>query len=258
MMQFIDTHSHLFLKEFDHDLDEVIQRARQSCIRAICLPNVDTSTIAPLMKLAQKYPGYCYPMMGLHPTSVKGNFKEELASIETQLKKHEFIAIGEIGIDLYWDKSYINEQHYVFKHQLDLALEYELPVVIHARKSYPEIFRVLEEYSNEPLKGVFHSFTGNREDIDRINKFGFLFGLGGIVTFKNAGLAENVSHIPVEKVIIETDSPYLSPIPKRGKRNESSHVVHVAEKLAGIYNMKLDEIARITTANAIQLFKIKL
>lgn len=257
-MQFVDSHSHLFLREFDHDREEVIQRAREQGVGAVCLPNVDSSTIDPLMKLVQKHPGYCYPMMGLHPTSVKGNYKEELAIIETQLKKHDYIAIGEVGIDLYWDKSYVNEQHYVFKHQLDLALEYELPVVIHARESYPEIYRVLEEYSDEPLKGVFHSFTGNREDIEMINKLGFLFGVGGIVTFKNAGVAEQVVHIPIEKVIIETDSPYLSPVPKRGKRNESSHVVHVAEKLAAIYNMGLDEIARITTANALQLFKIKL
>ncbi len=255
-MQLIDTHTHLFLPEFDSDRNQVIDNARENGIERVLLPNVDSSTIEPLLSLVNKYPDFCFPMMGLHPTSVKENFREELNKVEDWLNKRKFYAIGEIGIDLYWDKTFKNEQEEAFRYQIDLAKKYNLPIIIHARESFDEIFRIMNEVIDDKLKGVFHAFTGNDNQAERIIEWGFKMGIGGIVTFKNSGLDKVVNNIDINHIVLETDAPYLAPVPKRGKRNESAYIVHIAKKIAEIKNISLEEVATITTNNAKQLFKL--
>lgn len=255
-MQFIDTHTHLFLHEFDSDRDHVIANAIDNSVEKMLMPNIDSSTIDSLNNLAKKYPNYCLPMMGLHPTSVKENYIDELKIVENYLEKNKVYAIGEIGIDLYWDKTFIKEQEKAFKYQVDLAKKYKLPIVIHTRNSFDEIFNIMDEINSENLKGVFHSFTGNEKQARKIIEWGFMIGIGGIVTFKNSGLDKVVNNIDISHIVLETDSPYLAPVPKRGRRNESAYIKHVAEKLAGIKNISIDEVARITSQNARQLFRI--
>ncbi|MCZ4693762.1 TatD family deoxyribonuclease [Ancylomarina euxinus] len=255
-MKLIDTHSHIYSEAFDEDIAEAIQRAKDANVGQIFLPNIDSESIEPMFKLVKNYPDYCLPMMGLHPTSVKENYEEELAICEKWLKKESFIAIGEIGIDLYWDKTFLKEQQLVFEKQLNWAVERELPVVIHARESFSEIFEVLEPFKSKNLTGVFHSFTGNLEQANKAISMGFLLGLNGILTFKNSGLDRVVKEIDTKYLILETDSPYLAPTPKRGKRNESAYVAFIAEKLAEIHNLSLDEVTKITSRNAQNLFKI--
>jgi len=255
-MKLIDTHSHIYSKEFKEDIKEVIQRSKESGIEKILLPNIDSDSIDAMHNLVKSFPGYCIPMMGLHPTSVKENFKEELATCKNWLDKGKYCAIGEIGIDLYWDKTFLKEQQESFETQINWALIYNLPIVIHARDSFDEIFEVLENYKNSNLKGVFHSFTGNIEQAQKAIDLGFFLGINGIVTFKNAGLDKTVSQLPIEKLLLETDAPYLSPVPKRGKRNESSYVLHTAQKIADIFQKDITEIAEITGRNAENLFKL--
>ena len=255
-MQFIDTHTHLFLPEFDSDRDQVIINAQENGVEKALLPNVDRSTIEHMLNLVDKYPDFCYSMMGLHPTSVQKNYKEELANVESWLNKRKFYAIGEIGIDLYWDKTFKTQQEEAFRYQLDLAKKYNLPVVIHARESFDEIFRILDEVIDEKLNGVFHAFTGNESQAGRIIEWGFKIGIGGIVTFKNSGLDKVVYNIDINNIVLETDSPYLAPVPKRGKRNESSYITYIAQKIAEIKNISLKEVAQITTNNAKQLFRL--
>jgi len=255
-MKLIDTHSHIYSEAFDEDIAEVIQRAKDANVGQIFLPNIDSESILPMFKLVKAYPGFCLPMMGLHPTSVKENYAEELVICKKWLDKEKFIAIGEIGIDLYWDKSLLKQQQQVFDEQLKWAIERELPVVIHARESFFEIFEVLESYKTSNLKGVFHSFTGNLEQANKAIDMGFLLGLNGILTFKNSGLDKLVKEIDTKYLILETDSPYLAPTPKRGKRNESAYVVLVAEKMAEIHNLSLEEVTEITSRNAQHLFKL--
>ncbi|WP_372641257.1 TatD family hydrolase [Ancylomarina sp.] len=255
-MKLIDTHSHIYSEAFDEDIAEAIQRAKDANVGQIFLPNIDSESIEPMLKLVKSYPDYCLPMMGLHPTSVKENYEEELAICEKWLNEEKFIAIGEIGIDLYWDKTFLKEQQFVFEKQLTWAVERELPVVIHARESFSEIFEVLESFKSEKLTGVFHSFTGNLEQANKALDMGFLLGLNGILTFKNSGLDRVVKEIGMENLILETDSPYLAPTPKRGKRNESAYVALIAVKLAEIHHLSLDEVTEITSRNAQNLFKI--
>lgn len=255
-MKLIDTHSHIYSEAFDEDIAEAIQRAKDANVGQIFLPNIDSESIEPMFKLVKNYPDYCLPMMGLHPTSVKENYKEELAICEKWLNNEDFIAIGEIGIDLYWDKTYLKEQQFAFEKQLTWAVERELPVVIHARESFSEIFEVLESFRSKKLTGVFHSFTGNLEQANKAIEMGFILGLNGILTFKNSGLDRVVKEIDTKYLILETDSPYLAPTPKRGKRNESAYVAFIAEKLAEIHNLSLAEITEITSLNAQSLFKI--
>jgi len=230
-MHLIDTHTHLFLPEFDSDRDQVILNAQKGGVEKILLPNVDGTTIDPLLELSSKYPEFCYPMMGLHPTSVKDNYKEELNIVENWLKKQKFYAIGEIGIDLYWDKTFKIQQEEVFRYQIDLAKKYNLPIVIHARDSFDEIFKIMDEVIDNKLFGVFHAFTGTDNQAERIIEWGFKIGIGGIVTFKNSGLDKVVHNIDINHIVLETDSPYLSPVPNRGKRNESANVIHIAGKI---------------------------
>jgi len=255
-MQFIDTHTHLFLPEFDQDRDQVIKNAIDHNVQKMLLPNVDSTTINPLMELIQKYPLNCFPMMGVHPTSVRADYEKELDIVESWLKKEKFMAIGEIGIDLYWDKTFQKQQEEVFRRQLNLAKKYNLPVVIHARESFDEIFKIIDHEVDERLTGVFHAFTGTVEQANQIIEWGFMMGIGGIVTFKNAGLDNVVRNIDINHIVLETDSPYLAPVPKRGKRNQSAYIRHIAEKIALIKEIPVEKVANITTDNAKQLFRL--
>jgi len=251
----IDTHSHIYSEEFDTDRVEVIQRAKDKGIKHIILPNCDSSTWPRMLALENEYPGYCHAAIGLHPTSVKKDYREELALIKSELERREYLAIGEIGIDLYWDKTLLAEQTIVFKQQIEWALEYHLPVIIHVRDSFRESMNSLMPFKNSGLTGVFHSFTGTLEEAQEIIAFGgFKLGINGIVTFKNSGLAAVVEKIDLKHLLLETDSPYLTPAPHRGKRNESAYVSLVCEKLAAIYHLPVQEIDERTTENAYEVF----
>ena len=255
-MQFIDTHSHLYLPEFDKNRDEVINRAIREGINKICLPNIDTRSIKPMMDLVNKYPDFCFPMIGLHPTSVRKNYRDVLKEVQEYLLKENFIAIGEIGIDLYWDKTCKEEQKKAFREQITLAIDNQLPVVIHIRESFDEVFQILDDFKPDYPKGIFHSFTGNLYQANRAIAMGFKLGIGGIVTFKNSGLDKVVKDIDPKHIVLETDSPYLAPVPKRGKRNESSYLVFTAQKIAELHNITIEKIAEITTQNALKIFNL--
>lgn len=252
----IDTHSHIYSEEFDSDRAEVIARAKAAGITKIILPNVDSESLPRMLQLESEYPGYCFAAIGLHPTSVKENYAEELAIVKKELERREYIAIGEIGIDLYWDKSFLKEQIQVFVQQIEWALEYNLPVIIHVRDSFSETMQVLEQFRGKGLEGVFHSFTGTIDQAREIIEFGgFYIGINGIVTFKNSGLDAVVLQIDAQYLLLETDAPYLTPAPFRGKRNESEYLTLVATKLANTFNMNFNQLTKITTENAYKLFK---
>lgn len=255
-MNFVDTHAHLYLPEFDNDRDEMIARAIEAGVLKILLPNIDIKSAGPLVSLSSEYPGIIYPMMGLHPTSVKDDYLEQLDIIEEWLRKDNFIAVGEIGIDLYWDRTFIREQVEAFRRQVALAVELNLPVVIHSRESFEEIFDLLENFKGEGLKGVFHSFTGNVDQAEKAMAMGFYLGIGGIVTFKNSGLDRVIASIGISRLILETDSPYLAPSPYRGKRNESAFIINSAKRISEVTGKTLDEVASVTTANANELFNL--
>lgn len=253
-MSFIDTHSHLYLPEFDQDRDEMIKRAIDQEITKIFLPNIDSESILPMLQLADKFPQNCFPMMGLHPTSVKNNFQQELEIVEKWLEKKSFFGIGEVGIDLYWDKTFRDEQILAFQHQIKLSLDHNLPLIIHSRNSFHEIFSSLENFRNKNLQGIFHSYTGTIEEAYRAINLGFKIGINGIVSFKNSGLDKIVAEIGLDHLVLETDSPYLAPVPKRGKRNESSFLIYIAEKIAEITGEDLEKVALITNRNAAEIF----
>jgi len=253
-MIFTDTHTHLYLDAFDADRDLMINRAFGQGIGYMLLPNINSQSIAPMLGLCDKYPENIFPMMGLHPTDVNADYKNELEIVETWLSKRKFYAVGEIGIDLYWDKTFVEEQKIALKAQIALAKKHRLPIVLHSRDSFNEIFEVITETIDENLTGVFHCFTGNRQQAEKIIGWGFKLGIGGVLTFKNSGLDKAIADIPLQQIILETDSPFLAPNPYRGKRNESSYLRLVAEKLAEIKQTDIAEIAAITTKNAIDLF----
>lgn len=257
-MYFIDTHTHLYSSQFNEDRDDVILKCFEKGVKKLLLPNIDLSSIEGMMKLVDKYPSNCHPMMGLHPCSVDENIENTLAQLEPYFfENHNFIAVGEIGIDLYWDRSFINQQIFAFETQITWAKKYKLPIVIHARDSFDEIFEVLDRVNDDQLTGVFHCFTGNLEQANKILSYGgFKLGIGGVVTFKKSGLEGVLKHIPLDHIILETDSPYLAPTPFRGKRNESSYIPLIAEKLSSIYGISEEEIGIITTQNALNLFKL--
>lgn len=257
IMQFIDTHTHLYLEEFDHDRDEVIERAISTGVNKLLLPNIDSKSTETIIDMVYKYPGICYPMIGVHPTSVKGDYRQELDSVIDWLGRENFIAIGEIGLDLYWDKTFIKEQSDIFNTQIEIALKHDLPVVIHSRDSFLEIFKLLEAYQGSGLKGVFHAFTGDTGEAEHIIESGFYLGIGGIVTFKNSGLDKVVTDIGIDHLLLETDSPYLSPTPHRGARNESSYIPLIAKRVAEATETTIEEVSKVTTGNAIKLFNIK-
>lgn len=256
-MKLIDSHSHLYLDDFSQDFPEVMNRLKENHVEKVFLPNIDSSSINDMLKLETDYPEIFFPMMGLHPSSVQENYKEELQLVDNWLQKKQFIAIGEIGIDLYWDDTYFEEQVEAFRTQINRAKELKLPIVIHARNSFKEIFDVVDEEKDKNLNGVFHSFSGTYEEARHIIDLGFKIGINGIVTFKNSSLDDVVKQIDINHLVLETDSPFLSPEPKRGKRNESSHVLYIAEKIAKIKNIDIEEVGRITTQNAKTLFNIK-
>lgn len=252
----VDTHSHIYSEDFSNDLEEVIQRAFENDVRKIVLPNIDSSSLKKMLDLNDKYPQICFPLIGLHPTSVNEDYEDELELIEFWITKRKFFGIGEVGIDLYWDKTFVAEQTDAFRRQIRMAKKHQLPVVVHVRESFNEVFTVLNEEKDEHLKGVFHSFTGTVEQAELVTGIGFKLGINGIVTFKNSGLDQLLRKIDPAHILLETDSPYLTPVPFRGKRNESSYLVYVAQKVAEIYQMPVAEITRITAETAEQLFKI--
>jgi TatD DNase family protein len=253
----IDTHAHLYAEEFDHDRDEMLQRAKDAGVEKIILPNVDSSSLHRMLELESQHPGFCYAAIGVHPTSIESNFETELSLVKSELERRPWVAIGEIGIDLYWDKTYIEEQKEAFRRQLAWSLEYDLPVIIHVRDSFAETMMVLSEFSGKGLRGVFHSFTGNNKEASSVIAYGgFLLGINGIVTFKNAGLAESLRNISPEYLLLETDAPYLSPVPYRGKRNESSYLQLIAQKVAGQTGCTVNELTGITNGNAQNLFRL--
>ena len=254
----IDTHSHLFVEEFSEDLPEVIQRAKEAGVERVFMPNIDDESLEELLKVCAEYSGYCYPMLGYHPTSVDASSREKVLRMKERLVAgHPYIAIGEVGLDLYWDKTYLQEQKQVLDEQIQWALEWNLPLVIHCREAFAELFDVLKPYKETGLKGVFHSFTGTANEAKEAMEYkNFMLGINGVVTFKKSHLPEVLKQVPLERLVLETDSPYLAPTPFRGKRNESSFVVKVAEKLAEIYGVSASEICSITTGNALKVFEI--
>ncbi|MBC8265394.1 MAG: TatD family hydrolase [Flavobacteriales bacterium] len=257
-MNFIDTHTHLFLKQFSGDIDSVIENAIASGVDKMLLPNINSATTNSLMELSKKYPENCFPMMGLHPCDVKKETMEkELLHVQQMLEKEKFIAVGEIGLDLYWDKTTLNIQQDAFENQINLAKKHGIPIVIHVRESFNKAIEIVERLNDKNLSGVFHCFTGSVKDAKRITDLGnFYLGIGGVLTFKNAGVDKTIKQVNLKHLILETDSPYLTPTPFRGKRNESKYILNIAEKLAELHKVSLEEIARITTANANKLFKL--
>jgi TatD DNase family protein len=252
----VDTHCHLYLDEFKNDIEEVIERAEAQGINKFFLPGIDSSEIEHILLLEEKFPGKCIAMMGLHPCSVKENYLDELAIVKNWLVKRKFAAIGEIGLDFYWDKSFTQQQFEAFRTQIDLSLQYNLPVVIHTRNAMQETIEVVKEFVAGGVRGIFHCFGGTVENANEIIDAGFYLGIGGVLTYKKAGLAEVLEKIDLKYMVLETDSPYLTPVPFRGKRNESSYLKFVAEKLALVKNVSVEEVAVVTTANAEKLFGI--
>ena len=251
---FIDTHTHLYSEEFNADRTAVILKAINLGVEKFFLPNVDNSSINGMLELEQQFPTHCFPMMGLHPCSVKENYLEELAIVKSWLDKRRFLAIGEIGMDLYWDKTFIKEQEIVFRQQIDWALEFNYTIVIHCRNAFDEIVAVLKSYPKLP-KGIFHCFSGTIEHANDILTLGnFKLGIGGVVTFKNSGLDKVVEQLSIHDIVLETDAPYLAPNPHRGKRNESAYIPLVAQKIADIKHISLNDIEVITTKNAEEIF----
>ncbi|WP_322803416.1 TatD family hydrolase [Vibrio alfacsensis] len=252
----IDTHAHIYASEFDNDRDEVVTRALAQGINKILLPNIDLDSIEPMLKTEAAYPDVCRSMMGLHPCYVDGNVEQTLAIIRGWFEKHNFIAVGEIGIDLYWDKTFRAEQEMAFITQLSWAKEMNLPVVIHTRDSIEETLALLRQEQDGRLRGVFHCFGGSVEEAQAINELGFHLGLGGVSTFKNGGMDKVIPHLDMDWVILETDCPYLAPVPHRGKRNEPAYTSLVAARVAELTNSNIEEIDRITTQNATALFRL--
>ena len=255
-MNIIDTHTHLYLKQFKDDIDLVINRSRKIGIKKFIFPAIDSSHYDSMHNLKNKYPDEIYLMSGLHPTDVKENYKDELDFVVNTLKSHNYVAIGEIGIDLYWEKSFLKQQKDAFKFQIKLAIQHDLPIVIHCREAFNEIFEILDKENSNKLRGVFHCFTGTLEEAQRAIDLGFFLGVGGVVTFKNGGIDKFLHEIDLKNIVLETDSPYLAPVPFRGKRNESSYIIYVLEKLSEIYGISKEKIAEITSKNAEKVFRL--
>lgn len=251
-----DTHTHLYSEAFADDRNEMIQRAIDAGVSRFFIPAIDSTYTEAMLQLEKDFPLHVFLMMGLHPTSVKENYREELALVEAQLAKRDFYAIGEIGIDLYWDTSTLEIQKKAFKHQIQLAKKYKLPIVIHCRDAFDDIFEVLEEEKSDDLFGIFHCFTGTLEQAKRAISFNMKLGIGGVVTFKNGKIDQFLNLIELKHIVLETDSPYLAPKPYRGKRNESSYIIKVLEKLSELYALPQEKIAEITTQNSKDIFKI--
>lgn len=268
-MLLTDTHTHLYAAEFDTDRKQVVESAIAAGVKKFFLPNIDSSSVEGMFALCDQFPENCFPMMGLHPTSVKENYEEELAVVRKYLEERsplppqaelrgeaKFVAVGEIGIDLYWDKTFLAQQQHAFETQIKWANEFSLPIVIHSRNSFNEIVEVLQKNKKENPHGIFHCFSGSKEQAEKAISLGFKLGIGGVLTYKNAGLGQAIAHLDLKHLVLETDSPYLTPVPHRGKRNESGYITLVAQKLAEIKNISVEEVAEITTANAKEVFGI--
>lgn len=251
-----DTHTHLYSEAFDSDRDVVIKNAMEQGVDRFFIPAIDSTYTQAMFDLEKAYPEHMFLMTGVHPTHVKENYKEELEHVEGLLVSRKFYAIGEIGIDLYWDKTFLREQQEAFRFQIRLAKKYKLPIVIHCRDAFDEVFEVLETEKGEGLFGIFHCFTGTLEQAHKAISYGLKLGIGGVVTFKNGKIDRFLNEIALEHIVLETDAPYLAPTPFRGKRNESAHLVHVLEKLTSIYDMEKEEIAAVTTQNSKKVFGI--
>ena len=251
-----DTHTHLYSEEFGQDRDEMIQRALSAGVSRFFIPAIDSTCTESMYELEKNYPANVFLMMGLHPTYVKENYLDELKHVEEELSKRKFYAIGEIGIDLYWDKTHLKEQQIAFRSQIRLAKKYKLPIVIHCREAFDEIFQILEEEKGDDLFGIFHCFSGTYEQALQAISYNMKLGIGGVVTFKNGKIDQFLNQIDLKHIVLETDSPYLAPIPFRGKRNESSYLINVVDKLASIYDLPAEEIAAITTENSKAVFGI--
>lgn len=251
-----DTHTHLYSNEFDEDRNEMIQRALDAGVSRFFIPAIDSTFTQSMYDLEKAYPQNIFLMMGLHPTHVKDNYLEELLHVKEELSKRKFFAVGEIGIDLYWDKTHLEEQKIAFRKQIQLAKQYKLPIVIHCREAFDEIFEILEQEKSPDLFGIFHCFSGTYEQALQAISYNMKLGIGGVVTFKNGKIDQFLHQIDLKHIVLETDSPYLAPVPFRGKRNESSYLVNVVDKLAAIYNLPQEEIARVTTENSVAIFGI--
>jgi len=250
----IDTHCHLYLDDFDADRPAIIERANTESVGRFYLPAIDSSIITRMLKMEQDYPGQCFAMMGLHPCSVKENFEEELQIAEQWLARRKFAAVGETGLDFYWDKTFTAQQYTAFRTQVGWAKKYNIPVVIHSRQSTPECIDVIKEMHDTSLTGIFHCFGGSLEEAQQITELGFYLGIGGVLTYKNSGLAGVIDKLPLDHIVVETDAPYLTPVPFRGKRNESAYLKYVVQKIADVKKISVDEAAAITTFNAQKLF----
>ena len=255
-MKIIDTHTHLYLKEFDEDFDEVISKSIEIGVDKFLFPSIHSKYNERMINSLKKNKSLFKIMAGLHPAYVTEKNDNEIDLVLKNLNDYDCVAVGEIGIDLYWEKKFFNEQKIVFEKQIEIALDYNLPIVIHCREAFEHIYQILIKYSQYNLRGVFHCFTGNEEQANKICDLNFKLGIGGVVTFKNGGLDKFLKKIDLKNIVLETDSPYLAPTPYRGKRNESSYLVHIIDKLSDIYNIESDEIALITTNNAVELFKL--
>lgn len=251
---FIDTHCHLYLDEFKKDIKEVMNRAELQQVKKFYLPAIDSSQIDNMLALEEKFPGKCFAMMGLHPCSVKENYLEELIIVKSWFDKRKFAAVGEIGLDFYWDKTFTQQQFEAFRMQIEWSVQYNLPIVIHTRNAIQETIDVVREFVPRGVRGIFHCFGGSYQNAKEILDAGFYLGIGGVLTYKKSGLAEVLEKIDLSHMVLETDSPYLTPVPFRGKRNESSYLKYIAERLAQVKNVSVEEVAAITTANAEKIF----
>lgn len=252
----IDTHCHLYAEEFAAGIEEVIQRAEAAGVTKFYLPAIDSGAIDSMLALEARFPGKCIAMMGLHPCYVKENYRNELAIVEEWLGKRKFVAVGEIGLDHYWDKTFVKEQEIAFRQQVEWSLQYDMPIVIHTRNAMQETINIVKEYASRGARGIFHCFSGSLESAREIIKAGFYLGIGGVVTYPKAGLAEVLEHISLDHLVLETDAPYLTPVPFRGKRNESSYLQYVAQKIAETKNVSIEEVAATTSANAEKIFGV--
>ena len=256
MIEFVDTHTHLFTTEFDADRADAVQRAVDAGVGALCLPAINEESVPPLMAMCDAFPGVCHPMIGLHPTELGDDYNSVLDRMYNILKSDDrFVAIGEVGLDFYWDDTRKKEQEDVFRRQIEWALETGLPLAIHSRSAFDELYAIMDEYRGRGLRGVFHCFSGSDEEAAKLLSFdGFYLGIGGVVTYKKSTLPDVLKSVPLERVLLETDSPYLAPVPRRGKRNESAYVPFVADFLAMVYDCTVEHVAAVTTANARTLF----
>ncbi len=256
-MHFVDTHTHLYVEQFSEDREKIVQRAIDVGVQDFYIPSIDSSYYPAMIALEEKFPKNMNLMIGLHPTYVKEDYQNELYFIKSKLEERNFAAIGEIGIDLYWDKSLLRQQQEAFKEQILLAQAYDLPIAIHCRDAFDEVFEVLEDCKNPKLKGIFHCFTGDKKQAERAINLNLHLGIGGVLTFKNGKINTFIEELPLERMVLETDAPYLAPTPYRGKRNESAYLILIAEKMAELYGKTLEEIANITTKNAQDIFRLK-